>query len=332
MQFEVNDNYGQHIDHRTERDEVFAGLALQPLGLHKDKELFLRTLSSNLRQKSCPVTTSDFECLNTLAKNPAEHGYVRAVAAFLIGMGLCNPIGPSDERKIFKQMQKALALFESLTPTESSDTCWFFDPDEPMQMDLKTAQNCIAKDSVSGWMSPLWKYVSIGLGRERGRDWSLDEIRALYNDRCKVNPDSKYPGRDHACLGTMCFKRDPVSASLSCKTCAAVYPAVLKPCGGCQRVWYCSTVCQKKDWKAEHKQFCRAPDVLRKGDIVKLAKLVEQMELNNQFRELGEFNVKKGRWAVTWFGGSNEILVKPENLIRILTSEEKEYLLNQEDA
>jgi hypothetical protein len=33
-------------------------------------------------------------------------------------------------------------------------------------------------------------------------------------------------------------------------------PVTLKVCGGCQRIRYCSTECQKKDWKLGHKVIC----------------------------------------------------------------------------
>jgi hypothetical protein len=34
-------------------------------------------------------------------------------------------------------------------------------------------------------------------------------------------------------------------------------PATLKLCSGCQDVRYCSTECQKKDWKMGHKAVCQ---------------------------------------------------------------------------
>jgi hypothetical protein len=33
-------------------------------------------------------------------------------------------------------------------------------------------------------------------------------------------------------------------------------PATLKLCGGCKAVRYCSSECQKKDWKMGHKSLC----------------------------------------------------------------------------
>jgi hypothetical protein len=35
-------------------------------------------------------------------------------------------------------------------------------------------------------------------------------------------------------------------------------PATLKLCGGCKVTRYCSTECQRKDWKMGHKEFCKS--------------------------------------------------------------------------
>jgi hypothetical protein len=34
-------------------------------------------------------------------------------------------------------------------------------------------------------------------------------------------------------------------------------PATLKLCGSCQRTRYCSTECQRRDWKLGHKEMCK---------------------------------------------------------------------------
>ncbi|RDA94293.1 hypothetical protein CP533_0550 [Ophiocordyceps camponoti-saundersi (nom. inval.)] len=44
--------------------------------------------------------------------------------------------------------------------------------------------------------------------------------------------------------------------SSECKICKKGPPEItLKKCGKCQETWYCSTECQKKDWK-DHKKTC----------------------------------------------------------------------------
>ncbi|ORY15658.1 hypothetical protein BCR33DRAFT_338975 [Rhizoclosmatium globosum] len=89
----------------------------------------------------------------------------------------------------------------------------------------------------------------------------------------------------------------------------------LKKCKACSAVYYCSRECQREHWK-EHKLSCRPVHELKKGDLVRLLGLSDSSDLNRRFRELGNYVEAKGRWEVTWIGGTNGILVKPENLKR----------------
>ena len=44
-----------------------------------------------------------------------------------------------------------------------------------------------------------------------------------------------------------------------CSTCCREEEVVgaLKRCGQCGKAWYCSTTCQKTDWRAGHKSVCK---------------------------------------------------------------------------
>jgi hypothetical protein len=55
---------------------------------------------------------------------------------------------------------------------------------------------------------------------------------------------------------------DANSALVECAVCHRKpgdpgVPATLKLCGGCHAARYCSTECQRKDWKMGHKEFCK---------------------------------------------------------------------------
>ncbi|KAI9346939.1 hypothetical protein BDR26DRAFT_89628 [Obelidium mucronatum] len=101
----------------------------------------------------------------------------------------------------------------------------------------------------------------------------------------------------------------------------------LKKCQGCQDVSYCSRECQKQAWKPSHKNYCRDISVLKAGDIVRLRGLKAQADLNGHLYEIREFDELKGRWRATWVGGSHDLSVKPDNLTRVLTVEERNDLI-----
>ena len=53
--------------------------------------------------------------------------------------------------------------------------------------------------------------------------------------------------------------RDKQTMRRQCAECGALEPPgdKFKKCGGCRVVHYCSLICQKKHWKAEHKAVCK---------------------------------------------------------------------------
>jgi len=40
----------------------------------------------------------------------------------------------------------------------------------------------------------------------------------------------------------------------------------LKYCSGCKKIQYCSTSCQKNDWK-KHKKICKVASIISKADL-----------------------------------------------------------------
>lgn len=44
-----------------------------------------------------------------------------------------------------------------------------------------------------------------------------------------------------------------------------------KACGACRAVFYCSAACQKKDWAARHKPFCKTYAAAKKADATSTA-------------------------------------------------------------
>ncbi|KAJ3067410.1 hypothetical protein HDU98_009365 [Podochytrium sp. JEL0797] len=100
----------------------------------------------------------------------------------------------------------------------------------------------------------------------------------------------------------------------------------LKECAKCREAWYCSTECQSTAWKVEHKAACRDPTDLRVGDIARVFGLVNNARLNGCVYEVFGFDEDKGKWKARWIGGTNEILVKRENLKRVLTKKVRALL------
>jgi len=73
----------------------------------------------------------------------------------------------------------------------------------------------------------------------------------------------------------------------------------LQRCNRCKRAFYCNKECQKKQWRAGHKQACREPGQIEAGDYVRLHGLERRPELNGFIVEVVQpAPNKEGRWQV----------------------------------
>lgn len=52
-------------------------------------------------------------------------------------------------------------------------------------------------------------------------------------------------------------------------------------CKRCGLLYYCSAECQRNDWNAGHKKACRKKGQIEQGDVMKIAGLADQPDLNN---------------------------------------------------
>ena len=79
-------------------------------------------------------------------------------------------------------------------------------------------------------------------------------------------------------------------------------------CSRCNRGFYCSKECQKKQWKEnDHKSHCRKEGQFKPDDLVQIARLKNKPELNNHIvRIIGEDTTTEGRWKVKQEGGVRE--------------------------
>jgi hypothetical protein len=107
----------------------------------------------------------------------------------------------------------------------------------------------------------------------------------------------------------------------SCQTHHSPVRVKLFKCQKCQRAFYCSKECQKKQWReGNHKLYCREAHVFEAGDLVLLNGLQSQPELNQSIvRVMGPVpGADGGRFEVKIEGhdGSMSIAVKNLNHLR----------------
>jgi hypothetical protein len=66
----------------------------------------------------------------------------------------------------------------------------------------------------------------------------------------------------------------------ACKYCGVMGVPTMQKCPGCKVVWYCSPVCQKKDWKegGENKHKLQCPRIKEQRELYKEMKKKEAKE------------------------------------------------------
>ncbi|KAJ3076742.1 Structural maintenance of chromosomes protein 6 [Podochytrium sp. JEL0797] len=94
-------------------DRALHELSLQPLGLTHQKELLLRLLDTTLVKHGFPLPASDIDALRTLATNPLEHTYIRAIATYFYGCGVFRLDEMSKNREsLFNDWKRSLYVGE----------------------------------------------------------------------------------------------------------------------------------------------------------------------------------------------------------------------------
>lgn len=91
-------------------------------------------------------------------------------------------------------------------------------------------------------------------------------------------------------------------------------------CSGCNKGFYCSKDCQKRQWRErDHKRYCRKDGQFEPGDLVQCARLKNRPEINGRIMRVvgrNESSIEE-RYKLQMEGaieGDNILSLKPENL------------------
>ena len=117
----------------------------------------------------------------------------------------------------------------------------------------------------------------------------LDRARMIHGDKCD---ECGKPGKS---IGTGAENKDEAGADGGGTAGGAAEDAAggggvevaLQCCGKCKQRWFCSRVCQAKNWKEGHKKACRKRGTFKAGDRVVLINLMKRSELNGVMGTVG---------------------------------------------
>ena len=82
-----------------------------------------------------------------------------------------------------------------------------------------------------------------------------------------------------------------------------------------KRPFYCSSACQRKQWRAGHKEACRKPGQIENGDYVRLTGLQSKPYLNGTVVQvIRPLPDQPGRFEVRIHGGTISVTIAKEKL------------------
>jgi hypothetical protein len=127
-------------------------------------------------------------------------------------------------------------------------------------MDVPDAVEVLRRPSTkNGAIKPFPLKVPEGTG---GSGCSAEVAAKAEALRAALYRSSESASAGSAAGGSTQSSTDANPAAVVCAVCRRKpgdpgVPATLKLCGGCKNARYCSTECQRKDWKLGHKGMCQ---------------------------------------------------------------------------
>ncbi|KAJ3003816.1 UNVERIFIED_CONTAM: hypothetical protein HDU68_005483, partial [Siphonaria sp. JEL0065] len=170
--------------YREMRDLLLDRLVTRPIGLDLEKELLFRGLYHGIN--TTPSTKCDILIFRKIAKNKAEHNYVRAIALLIEGSMLFNA---QVNQAIAKTLQ-AHTMLKSLTPQELNDEAWIFHIGHGTTFDSAPLKSCLSKDF--GWLKISHNTTQSYQGvPESKAEECIHPVTLQAKDMIKFNPRSR---------------------------------------------------------------------------------------------------------------------------------------------
>ena len=285
------------------------------------RSLLLQAYTQVLVEGQFTPSEADATALHGIAREHSKPIHERFQAQHALSFVRCTQGRYEDSRKL---VVRALRLAESATSAQRAEPhlavnkgsafVWITAGEhmDDVGVSMKRGLAHCAAPMATGPM-PKVRQVRPGLGWDTNPDEGADITRGC---RPWPVPDCHACGADQSETAWRAIR----DRSVACSQCDASGVA-LKCCGTCRLAYYCSSKCQRSNWK-EHKPQCRAPGEHFLGDIVRLQGLYKRPELNGQFARVIRLDPDKaGRWLVenTGWLRNNLVSVRQDCMRPVLT-------------
>jgi MYND finger len=251
------------------------------------------------------VNESDKKACLKMLHNKEEPVLYRASAAFAIAHSIISETGSIDFELIADYYRQVIEIGQSM-PAE--------DVDRPILTNHEDRLFSTAGEQVKGWVDAAranLRYIMNPQERDRERERDPEYQRPMYNFNMlkhiplDVRTRCEFGGNACDCCG---------------KTLEQLGVARLDVCSVCKHAYFCSSDCQRKQWKAGHKDACRKPGEIKAGDWMRLRGLQSKPEWDGRLVTTCHVDPAKptSRWIVCFpWAKEKEMSVANEKLTHI---------------
>ena len=293
-------------NHRASADHYLA--SLQALGgtnqYQANRWQIFTGYTSILREKFFPPSQSDFDALEGIKATKSELRLFRSEAALTVGLLHWDA---GDRQKAAEFYREAIRIGGKCTPEELGKT--FVTTIVPKGANANVGSLRMGpkpvRELVDGVIKTATENLSI-LQAPRGQNLAPDNRSRYRSDGTTIPKDiraSRLLSKGTPTITEEQYDRLLSSGGDKCdycqKTLAEVGMPQLLQCSKCKKVFYCSSRCASKQWKAGHKVACREVGEFKPGDFVRLRGLVSIPEYNGAIvKVVGPAPNQEGRWQV----------------------------------
>ena len=273
--------------------------------------------TSILREMYFEASKGDMKNLKKLAHDERSGKVYRSEAAWTAGF-LSWDHGDRDSAADF--YREALAIMEQADETELNRQFCNMNGINTKDDVIKGISGSSVRDIMAGNRKTIERNLSI-LENPFGATIPTDPS-ALFANR---SDGSRIPIKVR-CTGAAVAARETIAGRLTvggskCDECGKSWQDVGKPkldcCTRCKMAFYCSRDCQKKAWRAGHREACREKGQIEINDVMKLQGLQSKPELNDCLVTVLAPDTTAGRWRVKSMVSDSVMSIATDKLTHI---------------
>ena len=259
--------------HRESANEYWKSFVAFPSLTHKFRYHIFDGYNSILREEYFKADQDDLKNLARVLRDKHEPRLFRVAAGFTLGILY---YGQSERFKSEEMYQEAVRIGEKKPKNKNQE-----------KLDKKVVQHNGQNKPMIDIMKQVLKdgiHENLNQMNAATRDGVIPSGQMISDGTFKAHQTFSHNmpvGQRGTDLTQEHLNNLIDVGGIYCDCCKKKTTKLLQ-CSGCNKTFYCSKECQKKQWKENgHKIYCRKDGEYKPGDLVRIARLKNKTDLNN---------------------------------------------------